>query len=78
MREVRGVHLKTRIIHPLQDRCILLAEGGGVSLPMEGHLVGIPIPLITNGNLCQWPKPSVDDREGKKHMILKWIGRFFS
>ena len=81
MREVRAVHLETRIIQSLQDRSMLLPKGGGASIPIEGHWAGILIPATVNRNLCQWSlrhQLSVDNREGKEHMILKWIGRFSS
>ena len=58
---------------------MLLPKGGSASVPIEGHLAGILIPATVNGNLRQWSlrcQPSVNDREGKEHMILKWIGRF--
>ena len=54
MREVRGVHLEIRITLPPQDRCTLPLEGGGTSVPIEGHLVGILIPATVNGSLHQW------------------------
>ena len=81
MKEVRGVHLKIRTTLPLQDRCMLLPEGGGAGVPTGGHLVGILSPVTVNGSPHQWSQkhqPSVDDRGGKGPMTLKWIGRFSS
>ena len=48
---------------------MLLLEEGGTSMPIEGHLVGILIPVKVNGSLHQWSpgcQPSVDTkREGR-------------
>ena len=44
VREFRGAHLKIKITLLQWDKCMLLPEGGGTSMPIEGCLVGILIP----------------------------------